>query len=65
VVAVVNDVGSGVVPDTASGRTFRDLSGILAARLGAHADTAYLVVAGRVLPLMPPGEPGPLDPEVP
>jgi len=51
VVAVSNEVGSGVVPATASGRLFRDLQGRLNAELGVTADTALLVVAGRAIPL--------------
>ena len=56
VVAVANEVGSGVVPATGSGRLFRDLQGRLNAALGAGADRAYLVVAGRALAL-PAGAP--------
>jgi adenosylcobinamide kinase/adenosylcobinamide-phosphate guanylyltransferase len=51
VVAVTDEVGSGVVPATASGRLFRDLLGDLNARLSLAADRALLVVAGRVLEL--------------
>jgi adenosylcobinamide kinase/adenosylcobinamide-phosphate guanylyltransferase len=51
VVAVTDEVGSGVVPATASGRLFRDLLGELNARLSLAADRALLVVAGRVLEL--------------
>jgi adenosylcobinamide kinase / adenosylcobinamide-phosphate guanylyltransferase len=51
VVAVTDEVGSGVVPATASGRLFRDLLGDLNTRLSLAADRALLVVAGRVLEL--------------
>jgi adenosylcobinamide kinase / adenosylcobinamide-phosphate guanylyltransferase len=54
VVAVSNEVGSGVVPSHSSGRLFRDELGRLNARIAAVADEAYLVVAGRPLRL-PPG----------
>jgi len=54
VVAVSDEVGSGVVPATASGRLFRDLLGELNARLSLTADRALLVVAGRVLDLTHP-----------
>ncbi|WP_182346671.1 bifunctional adenosylcobinamide kinase/adenosylcobinamide-phosphate guanylyltransferase [Tomitella gaofuii] len=46
VVAVSNEVGSGVVPATASGRLFRDLLGRLNARIAAASDEVLLVVAG-------------------
>ena len=46
VVAVSDEVGFGIVPDTASGRLFRDTLGTLNQRLAAAADTVYLVVAG-------------------
>jgi adenosylcobinamide kinase/adenosylcobinamide-phosphate guanylyltransferase len=46
VVAVSNEVGSGVVPPTADGRAFRDALGGLNARLAATADEVWLVTAG-------------------
>lgn len=46
VVAVSDEVGSGVVPATASGRRFRDALGLLNQRLAAAADEVHLVVAG-------------------
>ncbi len=51
VTAVSNEVGSGVVPDTASGRLFRDQLGLLNARIAAESDEVLLTVAGRVLQL--------------
>ncbi|HZC57983.1 MAG TPA: bifunctional adenosylcobinamide kinase/adenosylcobinamide-phosphate guanylyltransferase [Xanthobacteraceae bacterium] len=48
-VLVANEVGSGIVPDHALGRRFRDLHGILNQRIAARADRVVLVVAG--LPL--------------
>lgn len=53
VVAVSNEVGSGVVPPTPSGRLFRDLHGRLNATLARHSEQVHLVVAGRVLDLSP------------
>ena len=50
-VAVSNEVGSGVVPDTASGRLFRDQLGRLNAQMAAESDEVLLTVAGRVLRL--------------
>ena len=46
VVLVAPEVGSGVVPGTASGRRFRDLLGALATRLAAASDEVVQVVAG-------------------
>ena len=46
VVAVSDEVGSGVVPATASGRRFRDALGELNQRLAATADEVWLVTAG-------------------
>ncbi|MDB1089945.1 bifunctional adenosylcobinamide kinase/adenosylcobinamide-phosphate guanylyltransferase [Streptomyces sp. ACA25] len=51
VVAVSNEVGSGIVPETASGRRFRDELGRLNAAVAAECETVLLVVAGTVLPL--------------
>lgn len=53
VVAVSNEVGSGVVPATAAGRLFRDELGRLNARLAAESDDVRLLVAGHVIPLRP------------
>ncbi|HTM85711.1 MAG TPA: bifunctional adenosylcobinamide kinase/adenosylcobinamide-phosphate guanylyltransferase, partial [Mycobacterium sp.] len=50
-VAVSNEVGSGVVPPTPSGRLFRDLLGVLNARIAAESDQVVLMVAGRPLTL--------------
>jgi adenosylcobinamide kinase/adenosylcobinamide-phosphate guanylyltransferase len=46
VVAVTNEVGSGVVPATALGRRFRDELGRLNAALAAEADEVWHMVAG-------------------
>lgn len=46
VVAVTEEVGSGVVPATASGRRFADELGRLNARLAATADEVWLVTVG-------------------
>ncbi|MFO1097442.1 MAG: bifunctional adenosylcobinamide kinase/adenosylcobinamide-phosphate guanylyltransferase [Xanthobacteraceae bacterium] len=53
VVLVANEVGSGIVPDNALARRFRDLQGQLNQRLAARADRVVLVVAG--LPLFVKG----------
>ena len=51
VVAVSNEVGSGVVPATVSGRLFRDLMGRVNTTISHRADAVLWCVAGRVTPL--------------
>ncbi|MEV8564315.1 bifunctional adenosylcobinamide kinase/adenosylcobinamide-phosphate guanylyltransferase [Streptomyces sp. NPDC051322] len=51
VVAVSNEVGSGVVPATPSGRRFRDELGRLNAAFGAECEQVLLVVAGQAVVL--------------
>jgi adenosylcobinamide kinase/adenosylcobinamide-phosphate guanylyltransferase len=51
VVAVSNEVGSGVVPDTDSGRRFRDALGRLNTAVADGSDRVLLCVAGRALEL--------------
>ncbi|MDQ0842272.1 bifunctional adenosylcobinamide kinase/adenosylcobinamide-phosphate guanylyltransferase [Streptomyces sp. V1I6] len=51
VVAVTNEVGSGVVPATASGRRFRDELGRLNAAFADECEHVLLVVAGQALVL--------------
>jgi adenosylcobinamide kinase/adenosylcobinamide-phosphate guanylyltransferase len=46
VVAVSNEVGSGVVPATVSGGRFRDELGTLNARIAAESEQVWLCVAG-------------------
>lgn len=50
-VAVSDEIGLGVVPETPAGRRFRDELGALNQRLAAAADAVYLVVAGLTLQL--------------
>jgi adenosylcobinamide kinase/adenosylcobinamide-phosphate guanylyltransferase len=50
-VVVSNEVGLGVVPDTALGRRYRDVHGHVNAIFAAAAERACLVVAGRALEL--------------
>ncbi len=54
-VLVTNEVGSGVVPDNALARRFRDAQGRLNQCIAALADRVVLVVAG--LPLVVKGHP--------
>ncbi|MFZ3469796.1 bifunctional adenosylcobinamide kinase/adenosylcobinamide-phosphate guanylyltransferase [Streptomyces sp. 4.24] len=51
VVLVSNEVGSGVVPATASGRRFRDELGRLNAEVAGECEHVLLVVAGQVATL--------------
>lgn len=51
VVAVSNEVGSGIVPATASGRRYRDELGRLNAAFASECEHVLLVVAGQPLAL--------------
>jgi adenosylcobinamide kinase/adenosylcobinamide-phosphate guanylyltransferase len=51
VVLVTNEVGQGVVPDSASGRLFRDEMGRLNAAVAAECGDVLWCVAGRVVRL--------------
>jgi adenosyl cobinamide kinase/adenosyl cobinamide phosphate guanylyltransferase len=53
-VVVSNEVGLGLVPETALGRAYRDVLGRVNAAFAEEADSAHLVVAGRVLDLGAP-----------
>ena len=50
-IVVTNEVGWGIVPSTPAVRLFRDLVGRANRLLAGVADTAYLVVAGRLIDL--------------
>jgi adenosylcobinamide kinase/adenosylcobinamide-phosphate guanylyltransferase len=50
-IVVTNEVGLGIVPTTPLGRHYRDLLGRVNAIWAQRATEAYLVVAGRLLPL--------------
>ena len=56
VIAVSNEVGGGIVPETSVGREFRDLQGLANQRLAAEASRVVLMVAG--LPMTVKDEPG-------
>ena len=53
-VTVTNEVGASVVPEWPLGRAYRDLLGSVNQRVAAAAGSAWLLVAGRALPLPPP-----------
>jgi nicotinate-nucleotide--dimethylbenzimidazole phosphoribosyltransferase len=57
-VLVSDEVGLGVHPESAVGRRFRDVIGTVNQAVAAVADDVFLVVAGRVLRLDPPGAAG-------
>ncbi len=50
-VLVSNELGSGIVPENALARRFRDLAGTVNQQLAAAADQAWLVVSGLPLKL--------------
>lgn len=52
-VLVTNEVGMGVVPESALGRHFRDVAGRAHQRLARAADQIYLAALGCVLRLRP------------
>jgi adenosylcobinamide kinase/adenosylcobinamide-phosphate guanylyltransferase len=54
-VLVSNEVGSGIVPENAEARRFRDLQGRLNQRIAARAARVVLLVAG--VPLVVKGPP--------
>lgn len=62
VLAVSNEVGSGIVPMNAVARRFRDVLGRANAAASLAANDAYLVVAGRLLRLEPPSALGTTSP---
>jgi adenosyl cobinamide kinase/adenosyl cobinamide phosphate guanylyltransferase len=55
-VVVTNEVGSGIVPVVRAVRRFRDALGRVNGVWAGAADRAYLVVAGRLVPLLDPDD---------
>jgi adenosylcobinamide kinase/adenosylcobinamide-phosphate guanylyltransferase len=53
VLLVSNEVGTGIVPDNASARLFRDEQGSLNQAVAAECDAVFLVAAGLPLRLKP------------
>lgn len=49
VIAVTNEVGCGIVPESTLGRDFRDQSGMLNQRVASVADEVYWMVFGQPL----------------
>jgi adenosylcobinamide kinase/adenosylcobinamide-phosphate guanylyltransferase len=58
VAVVSNEVGMGIVPETALGRAFRDAAGRLNRRVAAQADHAVVMFCGLGVPLK--GSPPPV-----
>jgi adenosylcobinamide kinase/adenosylcobinamide-phosphate guanylyltransferase len=52
-ILVTNEVGMGVVPESAIGRVFRDVAGRVHQRLAAVADELYFALMGCILRLRP------------
>ena len=50
-ITVSNEVGSGIVPDNPLSRRYRDVLGRVNIAFSGYAADAFLVVAGRALPL--------------
>src|SRR5438093_2108965 len=55
VVAVSNEVGGGIVPESPVGRVFRDLHGLMNQHVAGQADFVYQMVAGIPLQIKPAG----------
>ncbi len=52
---ITNEVGSGIVPDNAAARAYRDLLGAINSIFAAEANV-HFVSAGHVIPMKKPGE---------
>ncbi len=57
VIFVTNEVGSGIVPDNALARRFRDAAGKVNQIVAEAADEVHLCVAGQALKVKPPHAP--------
>ncbi len=58
IVAVTNEVGSAIVPESPVARSFRDLQGLVNQQIATASDFVYLVVAGIPVRIKPqPGAP--------
>jgi adenosylcobinamide kinase / adenosylcobinamide-phosphate guanylyltransferase len=53
IIAVTNEVGSGIVPESPVARQFRDLQGFINQHMARAADSVYVVVSGIPLRLKP------------
>ncbi|HEV2685436.1 MAG TPA: bifunctional adenosylcobinamide kinase/adenosylcobinamide-phosphate guanylyltransferase [Actinomycetota bacterium] len=53
---ITNEVGSGIVPENAAARAYRDLLGSINSIFAADAQHVLFVSAGHVIPMKKPGE---------
>jgi adenosylcobinamide kinase / adenosylcobinamide-phosphate guanylyltransferase len=53
IIAVTNEVGSGIVPESPVARQFRDLQGFVNQQVARAADFVYLIVSGIPMRLKP------------
>jgi adenosylcobinamide kinase/adenosylcobinamide-phosphate guanylyltransferase len=53
IIAVTNEVGSGIVPESAVARQFRDIQGLVNQQIAHAADAVYLVVSGIPMQIKP------------
>ncbi len=53
-ILVTNEVGMGIVPESALGRAFRDIAGLAHQALAAVSDELYLATLGVIVRLRPP-----------
>ena len=58
VIVVTNEVGSGIVPDNAISRRFRDCAGRANQVIAREADELYFMVAGIPMRMKPRGKAG-------
>jgi adenosylcobinamide kinase/adenosylcobinamide-phosphate guanylyltransferase len=56
IIAVTNEVGSGIVPESPLSRMFRDLQGLLNQQIAYAADSVYLLVCGIPTRIKPMGD---------
>jgi len=59
IIVVTNEVGMGIVPESALGRAFRDVAGRAHRAIAARADRVYFAMLGTMLRLSP----GPVEVE--
>jgi adenosylcobinamide kinase/adenosylcobinamide-phosphate guanylyltransferase len=55
IIAVTNEVGSGIVPESAVARNFRDIQGLVNQQIAQAADVVYFLVSGIPARIKPAG----------
>jgi adenosylcobinamide kinase / adenosylcobinamide-phosphate guanylyltransferase len=53
IIAVTNEVGSGIVPESLVARQFRDIQGLVNQQIARAADVVYLIVSGIPMRIKP------------